>query len=101
MCSTGVAPLSFGDCPWCPGETTPWHRDPYHRVTVVVSGDVLSIEYHDGGQSDRVELTAGRVDWDGPNIRVHRAVNIGHQAYELVTVFFLDRADAAPQPIAT
>ena len=24
-----------------PGESTPWHRDPFHRVTVVLSGDLL------------------------------------------------------------
>src|SRR2546427_6329816 len=22
-----------------PGEATPWHRDPFHRVTVVLAGD--------------------------------------------------------------
>lgn len=22
-----------------PGKATPWHRDPYHRVSVVVRGD--------------------------------------------------------------
>ena len=82
-----------------PGETTPWHRDPYHRVTVVVSGDVLSIEYRDGGQPHRVEVTAGQADWDEPCARVHRAINIGHQRYEEVTIFFLDRPDAVPQPI--
>lgn len=32
-----------------PGETMPWHRDPFHRVAVVLGGDVLSIEYRDGG----------------------------------------------------
>jgi quercetin dioxygenase-like cupin family protein len=24
-----------------PGEATPWHRDPFHRVTVVLSGGSL------------------------------------------------------------
>ncbi len=37
-----------------PGEAMPWHRDPFHRVAVVLSGDVLSIEYRDGGESQRV-----------------------------------------------
>ena len=83
-----------------PGETTPWHRDPYHRVTVVVSGDALLIEYRDGGESHRVEVTAGQADWDEPSARVHRAINIGHQPYEEVTIFFLDRPDTVPQPIA-
>jgi quercetin dioxygenase-like cupin family protein len=27
-----------------PGETMPWHRDPFHRVAVVLGGDVLLIE---------------------------------------------------------
>ena len=25
-----------------PGGATPWHRDPYNRLTVVLSGDFLS-----------------------------------------------------------
>ena len=27
-----------------PGEATPWHHDPFHRVTVVLSGDLLNEE---------------------------------------------------------
>ena len=27
-----------------PGEAMVWHRDPFHRVAVVLQGDVLSIE---------------------------------------------------------
>jgi len=81
-----------------PGEMTPWHRDPYHRVTVVLSGGALQIEYRDGGASVRVEVAPGQTDWDEPNERVHRAVNVGEQPYEEVTVFFLDRPDADPQP---
>jgi quercetin dioxygenase-like cupin family protein len=27
-----------------PGEAMPWHRDPFHRITVVLAGDVLAIE---------------------------------------------------------
>jgi len=26
-----------------PGDAMPWHRDPFHRVAVVLIGDVLSI----------------------------------------------------------
>ena len=81
-----------------PGEATPWHRDPFHRVTVIVTGDVLAIEYQDGGKLDRLEVVAGQADWDEPTDRVHRAVNIGEQVYEEITVFFLDRPDAVPQP---
>lgn len=81
-----------------PGEAMPWHSDPFERVTVVLRGDVLAIEYRDGGPGERIALAPGQVDWDEPTARVHRAVNIGTQPYEEVTVFFLDRRDAVPQP---
>jgi quercetin dioxygenase-like cupin family protein len=80
------------------GEATPWHRDPFHRVTVIVAGDVLAIEFRDGGATLRHQVVAGQVDWDEPTDRVHRGVNVGEQGYEEVTVFFLDRPDAVPQP---
>ncbi len=81
-----------------PGEAMPWHRDPYQRVTVLLRGDALAIEYRDGGASERVELRPEQVDWDEPTERVHRGVNVGTQPYEEITVFFLDRPDAVPQP---
>lgn len=81
-----------------PGEAMPWHRDPFRRIAVVLRGDVLSIDYRDGGESQRVEITPGEVDWEEPTARVHRAVNIGRKPYEQVTVFLLDRPDAVPQP---
>jgi Domain of unknown function DUF29 len=81
-----------------PGEAMPWHTDPFERVTVVLRGDALAIEYRDGGPSERVALAPGQVDRDEPTARVHRAVNVGEQPYEEVTVFFLDRPDAVPQP---
>ena len=80
------------------GEVMPWHRDPFHRVAVVLGGDRLSIEYRDGGEPCIVQIAAGQVDWEEPTERVHRAVNVGRQTYEQVTVFLLDRPDAAPQP---
>jgi hypothetical protein len=83
-----------------PGETTPWHRDPFHRVAVVLSGAALMIEYRDGSPSRHVAPAAGQVDWDEPTDRVHRAVNVGTTPYEEVTVFFLDHPDAVPQPPA-
>ena len=82
-----------------PSEATPWHRDPYHRVTVVLAGDALSIEFRDGAQPHHVDVTPGQTDWDEPSTRVHRAINVGLQPYEEVTIFFLDRPDAVPQPI--
>jgi len=81
-----------------PGQATPWHRDPYHRVTVVLSGDLLNIEFRDGGATQPCKITAGEVDWSEPSDRVHRAVNVGQQMFEEVVTFFLDRSDAVPQP---
>lgn len=81
-----------------PGEALPWHRDPYHRVTVVLRGDALALEYRDTGERRRFSVSAGQVDWDEPTDRVHRGINIGGQPYEEITVFFLDRPDAVPQP---
>jgi predicted nucleotidyltransferase component of viral defense system len=46
----------------------------------------------------RIEITPGQVEWEEPTERVHRAVNIGKDDYEQVTVFLLDRPDAVPQP---
>ncbi len=81
-----------------PGEATPWHRDPFHRITVVLSGDLLSIEFRDGGQTQPWKITVGEVDWVEPTDRVHRAVNVGREAFEEVVTFFLDHPDAVPQP---
>ena len=81
-----------------PGQATPWHRDPYHRVTVVLSGDLLNIEFRDGGATQPWKITVGEVDWSEPTDRVHRAVNVGQQVFEEVVTFFLDRSDAVPQP---
>ncbi len=81
-----------------PGEATPWHRDPFHRVTVVLSGDLLNIEFRDVGETLPWKVTVGEVDWSEPSDRVHRAVNVGNQVFEEVVTFFLDRPDAVPQP---
>ena len=81
-----------------PGEAMSWHRDPFHRVTVVLQGDALSIEYRDGSASHSVEVAPGQVDWDEPSDRIHRGVNVGEQPYQEITIFLLDRPDAVPQP---
>ena len=83
-----------------PGEATPWHRDPFHRVAVVLSGDAIAIEYRDRGPCKHLALKPGQVDWDEPTDRIHRAVNVGTTPYEEITVFFLDQPDAIPQPTA-
>jgi quercetin dioxygenase-like cupin family protein len=81
-----------------PGEAMPWHRDPFHRVTVVLTGDALAIEFRDGGEREGFHVTPGQADWDEPSDRVHRGVNVGQQPYEEVTIFFLDHPNAAAQP---
>jgi quercetin dioxygenase-like cupin family protein len=81
-----------------PGEASPWHRDPFHRVTVVLSGDLLKIEFRDGGEAVTCKVTPGEVEWSEPGERVHRAVNAGEEVFEEVVTFFLDVPDADPQP---
>ena len=56
------------------------------------------IEFHDGGDTHWVTVTPGQVGWDEPSNRIHRAVNVGEQPYEEVTIFLLDHPDAEPQP---
>ncbi len=80
------------------GETTKWHRDPCHRVSVVLKGEALSIEFRDGRPPIRVELAPGMVDWDEPSDKIHRAVNIGAIPYEEITIFFLAHPDDVPRP---
>ncbi|HEV2247826.1 MAG TPA: cupin domain-containing protein [Terriglobia bacterium] len=81
-----------------PGEATPWHRDPCPRVTVVLSGDLLSIEFRDSDEVLSCKVTPGDVDWSEPSDRVHRAVNTGKEVFEEVVTFFLGSPDADPQP---
>ena len=81
-----------------PGEAMHWHTDPFHRVTVVLAGERLAIETRDGSELARFEVTPGQVGWDEPSESVHRGVNVGSTPYEEVTIFFLDRSGAVPQP---
>jgi len=81
-----------------PGEASPWHHDPFHRVAVVLSGDLLHIEFRDGSETIPWNITVGEADWIEPTDRVHRAVNVGKLPFEEVVTFFLDRPDAVPQP---
>ena len=46
-----------------PGEATPWHRDPFHRVTVVLKGDLLNIEFRDAEKLSSGRLPSGK--WIG------------------------------------
>jgi hypothetical protein len=81
-----------------PGEALPWHRDPFHRVGVVLAGDQIAIEFRDGSETRRVPVKPGQVGWDEPSNRPQRAVNVGQESYEEITIFFLDYPDAVPQP---
>lgn len=83
----------------CAGRGDPWHRDPFHRVTVVLKGDLLAIEFRDGGETAQWKIIVGEVDWSEPSDRVHRAVNVGEEIFEGITTFFLDRDEAVPQPL--
>ena len=81
-----------------PGEASHWHRDVCHRFSVIVQGDELAIEYRDGRPAQRFKVSPGDAGCDEPTDQAHRAVNVGHGAYEEVVVFFLDSADTDPQP---
>jgi hypothetical protein len=83
-----------------PGEATRWHVDPFHRVSVVLKGDVLAVEFRDGQPTMEVRVSPGQVDWDEPGHLIHRALNIGDIPYEEITVFFLAHHNDAPQPDA-
>ena len=81
-----------------PDEAMPWHHDPFHRVTVILSGNALAIEFRDGEANQSFAIKPGQVDWDEPTERVHRGVNVGDHPYEEITVFFLNHSDDIPQP---
>jgi quercetin dioxygenase-like cupin family protein len=82
------------------GEVMPWHRDPFHRVTVVLRGDALAIQFRDGSDCEEFQVTPGQVDWDEPSERMHRGINVGRKQYEEIAVFFLDHPNAIAQPRA-
>ena len=81
-----------------PGEAMPWHIDPFHRVTVVLAGDALEVQYRDGKESDRFAVRPGQADWDEPTERVHRGVNVGDLPYEEIAIFLLDDPESVAQP---
>jgi quercetin dioxygenase-like cupin family protein len=83
-----------------PGEATRWHRDPFHRVTVVLTGEVLVIEFRNGRRKESIKVVSGQVNWDEPSDRPHRAINVGTTPYEEIATFFLTQVDDVPQPDA-
>ena len=81
-----------------PGEAMWWHIDTCHRFTVVISGSVLAIEYRDTGERIEFEVATGTAEWDQPETRIHRAINVGETVYEEVVTFFRAAAEVDPQP---
>jgi hypothetical protein len=81
-----------------PGEAMPWHTDVCHRFSVVVRGDEITIEFRETGERVPVPVHPGLAEWDEPEARVHRAVNVGPGRYEEIVTFFLPSAGADPQP---
>jgi quercetin dioxygenase-like cupin family protein len=84
-----------------PGEATRWHRDPFHRLSIVFTGEVLAIEFRDGSPCQHVRVAPGQVDWEEPSELIHRAINVGDKPYEEITVFFLDHPGDVAQPDAS
>jgi hypothetical protein len=82
-----------------PGEALPWHVDRCHRFTVVVSGERLHIEFRETGEIHAIDVHPGLADWDAPEPRVHRGINVGATPYEEVVMFFLDPPGIDPQPM--
>ena len=58
---------------------------------MLFSGDLLNIEFRDGGEPQSWKVTVGRVDWSGPSGRVHRAVNVGQEVFEEMMTFWIIR----------
>jgi quercetin dioxygenase-like cupin family protein len=83
-----------------PGESSEWHTDACDRVTTIVSGDRLAIEFRDSGNLQEFDVRIGQVGWDEPTSEVHKAINIGRQRYEEVVIFFLSEPGQDPQPKA-
>lgn len=81
-----------------PGTATSWHADACRRISTVIRGERLRIEFRDGEDAEEVAVSAGMSGWDEPEERVHRAVNAGTGPYEEVTVFFLRAPETDPQP---
>ena len=81
-----------------PGEALPWHVDLCHRFTVVVQGEQLQLEFRETGETETFAVHAGLAEWDKPEPRIHRGINVGSTTYEEVVMFFLDTPDMDPQP---
>jgi hypothetical protein len=83
-----------------PGESLPWHTDLCHRLSVIIRGEVIAIQYRGSQEIKTIPVHPGLADWDAPQSKVHRAINIGKVPYEEVIIFFTDKPDMEPQPKA-
>ena len=81
-----------------PGESSAWHTDTCDRLTVILSGDRIAIEFRESGEIHEIDVNPGRVDWDEPTSEEHRAINVGQCRYEEVVTFFLSKSGQDPQP---
>lgn len=70
------------------------------RTELITQRDDLVIRRHtlEAGESVAVPVPPGLSDWDEPEPRVHRAVNVSAARYEEVVMFFLDSPGIDPQP---
>ncbi len=82
-----------------PGESMFWHHDVCERFSVVVRGDALGVQFLDDPIIQPLVIHPGLADWDVPEPRVHRAINIGVETFEEVVTFLLRAPDQDPQPV--
>jgi len=83
-----------------PGEALPWHSDLCHRFSVIVRGEAIAIEYRDSKEVKTITVNPGLAEWDSPQQKIHRAINIGTIPYEEIVIFFINDSDMEPQPEA-
>jgi len=83
-----------------PGEALPWHSDLCHRFSVVIHGEVIAIEHRDSKEITTITVHPGLADWDAPQPKVHRAINIGKVPFEEIIIFFINKPGMEPQPEA-
>jgi len=81
-----------------PGEALPWHMDLCHRFSVIIQGEAISIEYRESKEKKIIKVHPGLAEWDAPQAKVHRAINIGKVPYEEVIIFFIGNPVTEPQP---
>ena len=81
-----------------PGEALPWHSDLCHRFSVIIRGEAIAIEYRDSKEIKTIPVHSGLAEWNSPQPKAHRAINIGKVPYEEVIIFFIAQPGMEPQP---